>query len=241
MAVSESATNDTIIILQARTSSKRLPGKVLKELQGIPMLSHSIRRLKKVGRASLVVVTSTMNKDDAIEELALNEGVSCFRGDEADVLDRFYRAAKKYSSNIIIRATGDNPMVDPIEAKRVLQEINSGKWDYVCGFSSVNGASLPFGVGVEAFNLETLEIVWRHGKESQYREHINDYIFDNRVKFKIRNLPCLSHNNCHDLHLTVDTQEDFRFLQRIGLGVKKSLIECTTTDIIEWWNKEKND
>ena len=232
----------SIIILQARTASERLPGKVLKELQGIPMLSHSIRRLKKAAKdIRVIVATSDLVQDDAIEELARSEKTPCFRGSEKDVLDRFYKTAMQFEACFIIRATGDNPMVDPIEAKRVLQEINSGKWDYVCGFSSVNGASLPFGVGVEAFNLETLEFVWRHGKESQYREHINDYIFDNRVKFKIRNLPCLSHNNCHDLRLTVDTQEDFRFLQRIGRGVKKSLIECTTTDIIEWWNKEKND
>ena len=127
-----------IIILQARTSSKRLPGKVLKELQGIPMLSHSIRRLKRVERARLVVATSTMNKDDAIEELALNEGVSCFRGDEADVLDRFYRAAKEYSCNIVIRATGDNPLVDPVEAERVLDAIEYGNYHYVTGFCEVN-------------------------------------------------------------------------------------------------------
>ena len=231
----------TIIILQARTASRRLPGKVLKSLQGIPILSHSIERLKNVQQnVDLIVATSDLPQDDPVEDLARKDGVYCFRGSESDVLDRFYKASVQFGANFIVRATGDNPLVDPIEAKRVLQEINSGKWDYVCGFSSVNGTSLPFGVGVEAFNFRTLEFIWQHGKKSQYREHINDYIFDNRVIFKIKNLPCLSHNNCQDLRLTVDTPEDFRFLQRIALGIKKSLTECTTTAIIEWWKKERN-
>ena len=236
MAVSESATNDTIIILQARTSSKRFPGKVLKELQGIPMLSHSIRRLKRVERASLVVATTTMHKDDAIEELASKEGVSCFRGDEADVLDRFYRTAKEYSCNIVIRATGDNPLVDPVEAERVLDAIGYGNYHYVTGFFEVNGKKLPEGVGVEAFSFGSLEHAWYNGSKPEYREHINNYFFDNPELFSSYNLECLPENNCPQLSLTVDTPEEFSFVERIGdeLG---NLIDLSICEIIQWWKE----
>ena len=234
MAASESATNDTIIILQARTSSKRLPGKVLKELQGIPMLSHSIRRLKRVERARLVVATSTMHKDDAIEELALNEGASCFRGDEADVLDRFYRTAKEYSCNIVIRATGDNPLVDPVEAERVLDAIEYGNYHYVTGFCEVNEKKLPEGVGVEAFSFGALEHAWYNGTEPEHREHINSYFFDNPGAFSCFNLECLAENSCPQLNLTVDTLEEFQFVEEIGddLG---NLMDLSTFEIIKWW------
>lgn len=227
---------DELIILQARTSSKRFPGKVLKKLQGIPMLLHSIRRLKRVERASLVVATSTMHKDDAIEELALHEGVSCFRGDEADVLDRFYRAAKEYSCNIVIRATGDNPLVDPVEAGRVLDTIMHGDLHYVAGFCEVNGKKLPEGVGVEAFSFESLEHAWYNGSKPEHREHINNYFFDNPELFSCCNIECLPENNCPQLSLTVDTPKEFSFAERIGdeLG---DLTNLSTCEIIQWWKK----
>ena len=227
---------DELIILQARTSSKRFPGKVLKELQGIPMLSHSIRRLKRVERASLVVATTTMHNDDAIEDLALKEGVSCFRGDEVDVLERFYRTAKEYSCNIVIRATGDNPLVDPVEAERVLNAIGYGNYHYVTGFCEVNGRKLPEGVGVEAFSFGSLEHAWRNGSKPEHREHINNYFFDKPGLFSCFNLECLPENNCPQLSLTVDTLEEFLFVERIGneLG---NLIDISTCEIIQWWKR----
>jgi spore coat polysaccharide biosynthesis protein SpsF len=103
------------------------------------MLSHSIRRLKKVAKDMRVVVaTSDLIQDDAIEELAKREKTPCFRGPEKDVLDRFYKAAKKYEAKIIIRATGDNPLVDPVEAERVVDAIEYGNYHYVTGFCEVN-------------------------------------------------------------------------------------------------------
>jgi spore coat polysaccharide biosynthesis protein SpsF len=237
MVVSESAINDTIIILQARTASERFPGKVLKELQGIPMLAHSIRRLKKVDKnVRVIVATSDLVQDDTIEELAEIEKTLCFRGSEKDVLDRFYKVAKKYEAKIIIRATGDNPLVDPLEARRVLETISNNEYQYVSGFHEVDGNKLPFGVGVEAFSFKTLEEIWGIGDKPEYREHVNEYIFDNPESFKYYKLECLPENSSTNLSLTVDTPEEFSFVERIGdeLG---DLIYLSACEIIQWWKK----
>jgi spore coat polysaccharide biosynthesis protein SpsF len=237
MVVSESVTNDTIIILQARTASERLPGKVLKELQGIPMLSHSIRRLKKVDKdLRVIVATSDLVQDDAIEELARSEKTPCFRGSEKDVLDRFYKAAKKYEAKVIIRATGDNPLVDPFEARRVLETISDNEYQYVSGFHEVDGNKLPSGVGIEAFSFKALEEIWESGDRPEYREHINEYIFDNPEHFKCDKLKCLSENSCTNLSLTIDTQDEFDFVIKIGLSLG-NLIELSTCEIIQWWKE----
>lgn len=237
MVVPESATNDTIIILQARTASERLPGKVLKELQGIPMLAHSIRRLKKVDKDMRVIVaTSDLVQDDTIEELAKIEKTPCFRGSEKDVLDRFYKAAKEYEAKVIIRATGDNPLVDPFEARRVLETISYKEYQYVSGFHEVEGNKLPYGVGIEAFSFGSLEHAWNNGLKPEHREHINNYFFDNPGLFSCFNLECLPENNCPQLSLTVDTLDEFLFVERIGdeLG---NLIGLSTCEIIHWWKK----
>ena len=160
---------NTIIILQARADSQRFPDKVLRTLQDIPMLSHCIRRLKNIHPlAKLIVATSVLPANDRIEQLAKEEGVPCFRGSEDDVLDRFYQTAVKFKANFIVRATGDNPLVDPEEAKRVIREVLTGQWDYVCGFEEVEGLVLPKGVGVEIFSFNTLQTIWQHAKLSIY-------------------------------------------------------------------------
>lgn len=231
---SKSTRLKALIILQARIASKRLPGKVVKKLQGIPMLAHSIRRLGMVDNAVLVVATSDLSRDDLVAELANSETVACFRGSEADVLDRFYGAASEYSGRVIIRATGDNPLVDPVEAGRVLDAINTGGYHYVSGFHEVDGWKLPDGVGVEAFTRETLENAWREGTKQKHREHINNYIFDNKEKYRCYDLKCLPQNSYPQLRLTVDTLEDFSFIERVGeeLG---PLTGLSTSEIIEWW------
>lgn len=229
-----------IVVLQARKNSLRLPGKVLKPLQGIPVLSHCMRRLKNIDSAApLVVATSILPQNDGIAQVANDEGAFCYRGSEEDVLDRIYRAASRFKADFIVRATGDNPLVDSEEAKRVLEEILSGQWDYVCGFKEVAGLVPPVGVAVEAFSLEALEYVWRNGKKPEYREHINDYIFDNNKQFRTKYLSCLPCNHCPDLRLTVDTINDFRFIERIGREIKTPLQNCATREIIDWWRSRK--
>lgn len=228
----------TAIILQARTGSTRLPNKVMRLLGGVPLLSHCISRLQRVG--TVIVATSDLTTDDPVEELARLENVYCFRGSEEDVLDRYYHAAKMFNINYIVRATGDNPFVDPNEAHRVVNCIMSNKVDYVTGAEIINGLGLPAGVGVEAFTFNALERSWLEGHAKNHREHVNEYILENPEPFNIIWLKCLHKNSCLDLRLTVDTDDDFNFVEEILKSIRKPPIEISIQEIIGWWQKRKN-
>ncbi|MFC1579352.1 cytidylyltransferase domain-containing protein [Thermodesulfobacteriota bacterium] len=224
------------IFIQARTGSSRLPEKVIRDLGGIPLLSHCIRRLTKV--APVLVATSDKKEDNAIEALAVQENVRCFRGSEPDVLDRFYRAAIFFNAKYIIRATGDNPFVDAEEAKRIAECLMGSSADYVTGFEVVQGDGLPVGVGVEGFSFDALKRSWNEGHAPHHREHVNEYILENPESFSIKRLKCQAANSCSNLRLTVDTQDDFAFAQEIIQNMNKPPTEIRTEEIIEWWQKK---
>jgi spore coat polysaccharide biosynthesis protein SpsF len=229
-----------LIVLQARIGSKRLPGKVMKPLQGEPMLVYAIRRLKKISDTKLVIATSELRQDDEIETLAVKEKTNCFRGSEKDVLDRFYRVAKQENAKTVVRATGDNPLVDPAEVERVIEVALTKKYDYIAGFHEVGGFKLPWGIGVDAFSFRTLERLIGLTTNRLHREHINNYILENLKEFKCYNLRCNPQNNCKELNLSVDTIEDFAFIEQIGqeLGNLETL---PTSVVIQWWkNRNQN-
>ena len=219
------------VILQARSGSTRLPNKTTRRLSEIPMISHCIRRLKKV--APVVVATSVLTRDDPIAEIASIENVNCFRGSEEDVLDRYYHAAKKYHLKHIVRATADNPFVDPEEARRIANYILKHNVHYVTGIG------LPIGAGVEAFSFEALERSWIEGHAENHREHVNEYILENPDSFDIIRLRCLKKNSCPDLSLTIDTLEDFFFAEKIIMEIGEPGIQIRTKEIIDWWMKQQ--
>lgn len=232
---------EVVVILQARTGSTRLPNKVLRCLAGRPMLSHCIQRLKRIGDGyHVIVATSTLNRDYTLEKLAIKEGVLCYRGGEKDVLDRYYHAAKSAGAKFVIRATGDNPLVCPEEAKRVVECITSQKVDYVTGIEEVEGLKLPTGVGVEAFTFKALERSWLEGNKEHHREHVNEYILENPGIFSIVRLSCMPQNSCPELSLTIDTNDDFEFIEEMLSGFIKPTTEITTSEIIKWWRKRIN-
>ncbi len=200
------------IILQARMSSTRLPGKVLKQIEGKPMLWYIIERLKEVKQFDeLVVATSDNVKDKEIVELARSCGVSYFIGSENDVLDRFYQAAKVFQFEQIVRATGDNPLVDPEETDRLISFHLGAAADYSSNKTEVN-SGLPVGVGVEVFSLAALEKSWVEGKREDYREHVDEYILHNRNRFNVKVLPAPESKRAPHLRLTVDTEADLSFM-----------------------------
>lgn len=203
------------IILQARMRSNRLPGKVLKRLEGKPMLWHIIERLKEVKQSDeLVVATSVNVKDREVVKLAESCGVECFTGSEKDVLDRFYQTAKEFQFEQILRATGDNPLVDPEEADRLLSLHFETAADYSSNKSEVN-SGLPIGVGVEVFSFDALERSWVEGNNKDHREHVDEYILQNRDSFNIKVLPAPESKRAPDLRLTVDTEEDLNYMRDI--------------------------
>ena len=202
-----------VAILQARMGSTRLPGKVLQNILGIPMLSVIIQRISDSKMIDqFVVATTRLKQDEAIEKLANEHNIKCFRGAENDCLNRYYHAAKKYEADIIIRLTGDNPFVDSHFIDWALncyldKEVLP---DYV---ESSSSKTFPIGLSVEIFPYSLLSYVYHTDKNEQWREHVLAYVLKNRKKFTI--LPLKYEKNCSHLRLTVDTLDDMRLARRI--------------------------
>ena len=196
-------------IIQARMGSSRLPGKVLKELCGRPMLDHIVRRAGQTeGITSLMIATSAQREDDPIAAFAGNAGIPCFRGSEEDVLARYWGAAKALGAeneDVIVRLTADNPLVDP----QVLREL----LDYFrkCPYAYASTSGYPLGLGAEVFTFQALEEAHRTAKAPHEREHVTPYMY--RDPDRVGRL--VSPEDISGLRFTVDTPEDFAFVEAV--------------------------
>lgn len=200
-----------LTLLQARTTSTRLPGKVLKPVLGEPMMQRQIERTRAARNiGKLAVATSDHASDDAIEALCSSLNLDCFRGSLEDVLDRYYRAALRYKPRHIVRMTCDCPLMDPQivddTIERHLQEGN----DYT---SAGHDSGYPRGLNVEVMRRAALETAWREARSPDDREHVTLYIRRRPEQFRTGRLT--SPADCSGMHWTVDTPEDFSFITRI--------------------------
>jgi spore coat polysaccharide biosynthesis protein SpsF len=198
------------IVLQARLGSTRLPGKVLKEIAGRPMLGWILERLEQFeGTADLVVACGDDPLNEPLWEFVRNSGVNLFIGSEQDVLERYHACALANGFRHIVRATADNPFVDPGEGMRLLQLYGAQRLDYACAFPAA-GSGHPKGVGLEVFTLEALTRSAEEGLEPHHREHVNEYILENPDRFRTGVLEATPGLTGPELDLTVDTPEDLR-------------------------------
>lgn len=207
-------TKKHVIIIQARMTSTRLPGKVLMDISGSPMLEHQLRRLMNCTKVDEMIVATTANpSDDPIAELADRVGVGCFRGSEHDVLGRFVRASQMTKADVIVRITGDCPLIDPLITDKVINDLvaHSGECDYV---SNTIQRTYPRGLDVEAFFSDTLFRVNRLAKSDLAREHVTTFIYVERPDlFLIRSIT--DHEDNSVQRWTVDTYADLEFVRKI--------------------------
>lgn len=193
------------VVLQARMGSSRLPGKVMRMLAGQPMLGQILDRLKRATCPDVTIVaTSDLPADDPLAEFATRHGIGVFRGSEQDVLDRYYQAALAFGLDHVVRATADNPFVDPEELDRLVAHHLATHADYTHAFGQ-----LPIGVGVECFTFDALACSWQEGHAPHHREHVNEFIPEHPDRFRIAGLDVPLDKRAPDLRLTVDTPEDF--------------------------------
>lgn len=202
-----------VAILQARTGSTRLPGKVLAAVGGEPLLAAIVRRILPARSLDeFVVATTRMSQDDPIAVLAGELGVPCFRGAEEDCLDRYYQAAKKFRAEIVVRVTGDNPFVDHGFVDWMVQHYLSS--DPPCDYiDSSLSRTFPLGLSVEVFSLAALAVAWEEDTTRQWREHVTPFIYHHTERFRVRHLS--SPQDLSYMRWTVDTPEDLAFVQRI--------------------------
>lgn len=202
----------TLAIIQARMGSTRLPGKVLRPLAGKPMLQHVIER---VNRAKLVdetlVATSDQPADREIEEFCASVECPCFRGDENDVLDRYYQSATQRGADVVVRITSDCPLIDPDVIDQVVAAREQHEADYASNIAPTR--TFPRGLDTEVFRFDVLERCWREAPAGPNREHVTSYIYGHPERFRVSGVTNDSDASAH--RWTVDTPEDYALLERI--------------------------
>ena len=200
-----------IAVIQARVGATRLPGKVLKKIEGKTVLEHVINRVKAAKNISDIVVATTVNKEDLkIVKLCASLGISIFCGSEDDVLDRYYQTARLFKADHIVRITSDCPLIDPQIIEEVIELYFQKKADYA---SNTMPETFPDGLDTEVFSYKTLKKAWKNAKLSSEREHVTPYIRKYPNIFKIVNLKC--EYNLNDKRWTLDEPEDFKFIKII--------------------------
>jgi spore coat polysaccharide biosynthesis protein SpsF len=202
----------TVAIIQARTGSTRLPGKVLLPLLGRPILSRVVERTARASRVDEVVVATTIDPaDDAIVELAAAEGWAVERGSETDLLDRYVRAARAHDAEVVVRITSDCPLVDPAVVDQTIEAFVDGAADYAS--SSLEPRTFPRGLDVEVVAREALERAWREDADPAWREHATPYLYRHPERFHLVRVSAPDDQSDH--RWTVDTPEDYELVRRI--------------------------
>ena len=220
----------TDCILQARMGSTRLPGKVLLSIdESHKIIEFLINQLNQARINRLIIAIPDNKENDVLEEYLEKLNVICFRGDESDVLDRYYQCAKRFSLKHIIRLTGDNPLIDPEVVNLAIKKYHVSECDYLT--NSIN-RTFPYGTEVEIFSFNSLENAWENTSKKSEREHVTPYFYNNPNKFNIRHLTQSVNNS--KFRYTVDQEEDFLLVKQIVKKIKNRPI--VTKDIIEILN-----
>ena len=205
----------TVAIIQARLASSRLPEKVVQEISGKPMLIQVVERVRKAKYVDQVIVATTMDiSDDVIEILCQDNGYYYYRGDQYDVLDRYYQAAKFFQAELIVRITADCPVIDPVEIDRTVQALIDTKADFATNrLPPPWKRTYPIGLDTEVCTIEALERAWNEAKLPEQREHVMPYFYMEVGRFRtvIRN-----HDpNYGHYRWTVDTMQDLQLVREI--------------------------
>ena len=219
-------------IIQARLNSSRLNKKILLKIENKNLLEHLFSQLSHSTQIDKKIIATTINKiDDEIENFAKLQNITFFRGNPLDVLDRYYRCAKFFNLETIVRISGDAPLIDPSIVDKTIEYYKKNNFDYVSNFFN---RSYPIGTEIEIFSFKTLEKCWMNAKKSSEKEHVTPFIYNNPELFKIGHIEYKK--NISHLHWTVDQIEDFKFIELIFKKIKKRPI--LMDDILELLENE---
>ena len=220
-----------LAVLQARTSSSRLPGKVLAPILGEPMLLHQIERLRRCREIDkLVVATSAESSDDAVAAVAENAGIPCYRGSLHDVLDRYYQAARQYRPQWVVRVTGDCPLIDWEVVDACVRLARQGTYDWA---SNALNRTWPDGLDVECMTFAALETAWREASEPLQREHVTPFIHRDPVRFRLGSLERPG-ESLAGMRWTVDEPRDLSFVTRVYEALYPVNPAFTSADILKF-------
>jgi spore coat polysaccharide biosynthesis protein SpsF len=218
-------------IIQARMGSTRLPGKVMLEAAGKPLLDHLMERLSfSTTLEKVVVATSTDKRDDVIEEFCKSQSIPVFRGSLNDVLDRYYRAAKYFELDIVVRITSDCPLIDPVLVDEMVRFYAEHKDQYDL-VTNRHPLTYPDGLDADVMSAACLEHVWRHATEPHQREHTIPYFWEAGMRVYNFEHPDLLFNR---YRWTLDYPEDYELIKCIFESLYKEGELFTTQNILDY-------
>jgi glutamate-1-semialdehyde 2,1-aminomutase len=200
----------TVAIVQARMGSTRLPNKVLRPICGTPMIGLLLQRLSRARRVDQIVVATAANPRNApLVEYASGLGYSVYQGSEDDVLDRYYQAAVKANAAVVVRITGDCPLIDPALVDAVIEKFVELNADFG---SNTEPPTFPDGLDTEVFTFRTLQIAWERARAGHAREHVTPFMLE-AAEFKRVNYG--NDLDCSAERWTVDEPEDLEVVRRV--------------------------
>ena len=221
---------NVVAIIQGRMSSSRLPGKILADIAGQPMLQRVFIRTSRAASVSQTLfATTTAPTDDPVAEYCDFSGIPFTRGNLYDVLDRYYQAAKQAKADVVVRITADCPVIDPELIDNVVNTLLEDDYDFVCNrLPPPYPRTYPIGFDVEACTFKILTKAWKEAKEPQYREHAMPFFYEGveltRQSRTLEtgtsprgyNIALLHHTtDFGDYRWTVDTPEDLEFMREV--------------------------
>ena len=222
-----------IAIIQARMGSSRLPGKVLMDIDGNPMIKFMYDRVKKSKLVDQIIIATTNEvKDNPLEEFCTANGIKFYRGSENDVLDRYYKCAKLHNATTIVRLTADCPLIDSQLIDKTIDLFNSKNVDYASNAVPPENKKYPDGSDVEVFSFSALEKTWIESTDLKDREHVTFFMWKYDNKFSTALL-----DNKFDwgkYRITVDYKEDYELILEIYKFLKKNKLEVSTEEIINF-------
>lgn len=225
-----------IAIIQARMGSMRLPGKMLLDLAGKPVIQRVYERAEATRKtAKVVVATTTLAKDDELEEVCQNLNIPVFRGSEDDVLDRYYRVAEEYEADAIVRITGDCPLIDPIVSDGVISLFLSDDYDYV---TNTHPPTFPDGLDTSIFSFPVLKKAWRNAIKDSEREHVTAYFINNENMFNIGNFS--NEKDLSHYRWTLDEYPDYKVISFIYNELERTKLYGNMDEILEIFKRNRD-
>lgn len=219
-----------VATIEARMTSTRLPGKVLKPACGKPMLELMVERLRRVPSLDGIVIATTANAtDDPVEALARRLGVGIHRGSEEDVLRRVLDAALAHKVDVIVETTGDCPLIDPDIVETCIAEYKRSEVDYV---ANVLERTYPVGMDTQVFATDVLADVARRTDDATDHEHVSLYIYRHPEIYSLRNVSAPLALTRPDLALTLDTPEDYALIAAVFEALYPADPAFTLADIL---------
>lgn len=199
------------VIIQARLGSKRLPNKVFKTIGNKNLLEHIVINLKRYLKCSIIIATTKNKKDDKLAKWCKKKNLKVYRGEESNVLKRYYLCSSRFKFKHIIRITSDNPFTDIKELKKMKKIYKKKRLDYISNIKSV-----PKGMGSEIISFKALKLSLNNSTKRKHFEHVNEYILDNLGLFKFLLVKCKDKNNkIMKLNYSIDTKKNLNSVRKI--------------------------